>query len=163
MPVLLGFLLPAAILLRLAVRDIAVVNLDRYADSMLNSFAAAGLSALAATVLALLLAYAVRLHPVSAVRAGARLSALGYAVPGAVLAVAILVPLARLDNALDAFLQAHFGWNSGLLFTGSVTALVYAYVVRASPRAWTRPPAASAAGRCGWQRACTRRCWRAAC
>jgi iron(III) transport system permease protein len=130
MPVLLGFLLPAAILLRLAVRDIAVVNLDRYADSMLNSFAAAGLSALAATVLALLLAYAVRLHPVSAVRAGARLSALGYAVPGAVLAVAILVPLARLDNALDAFLQAHFGWNSGLLFTGSVTALVYAYVVR---------------------------------
>jgi iron(III) transport system permease protein len=47
-----------------------------------------------------------------------------------VLAVAILVPLARLDNALDAFLQAHFGWRSGLLLTGSVAALVYAYVVR---------------------------------
>lgn len=59
-----------------------------------------------------------------------RLSALGYAVPGAVLAVAILVPLARFDNALDAFLQARFGVKTGLLLTGTVLALVYAYVVR---------------------------------
>jgi iron(III) transport system permease protein len=128
--VLLGFLLPAAILLRLAARDIAVVNLERYVASMANSFLAAGLAALAATALGLLLAYAARLHPAPAVRAGVRLAALGYAVPGAVLAVAILVPLARVDNALDAFLQAHFGWHSGLLLTGSVAALVYAYVVR---------------------------------
>src|SRR5512145_876198 len=130
LPVLLGFLLPAAILLRLAARDIAVVNLERYAASMENSFLAAGLAALAATALGLLLAYAARLRPAPAVRAGVRVAALGYAVPGAVLAVAILVPMARLDNALDAFLQAHFGWHSGLLLTGSVTALVYAYVVR---------------------------------
>jgi iron(III) transport system permease protein len=58
------------------------------------------------------------------------LAGLGYAVPGAVLAVAILVPLARFDNALDAFLQARFGVKSGLLLTGSIAALVYAYVVR---------------------------------
>jgi iron(III) transport system permease protein len=130
LPVLLGFLLPAAILLRLAARDIELVHLGRYAESMVNSFTAAGLAALVATGLALLLAYAARLRPATAVRAGVRLAALGYAVPGAVLAVAILVPLARLDNALDAFLQAHFGWRSGLLLTGSVAALVYAYVVR---------------------------------
>jgi iron(III) transport system permease protein len=130
LPVLLGFLLPAAILLRLAARDIQIVHFGRYADGMLNSFVAAGLAALVATGLALLLAYAARLRPGTAVRAGVRLAALGYAVPGAVLAVAILVPLARLDNALDAFLQAHFGWRSGLLLTGSVAALVYAYVVR---------------------------------
>jgi iron(III) transport system permease protein len=130
LPVLLGFLLPAAILLRLAARDIELVHFGRYAESMMNSFAAAGLAALVATGLALLLAYAARLRPAPAVRAGVRLAALGYAVPGAVLAVAILVPLARLDNALDAFLQAHFGWRSGLLLTGSVAALVYAYVVR---------------------------------
>ena len=65
-----------------------------------------------------------------AVRFSVRLAGLGYAVPGAVLAVAILVPLARFDNALDAFLQARFGVKSGLLLTGSIAALVYAYVVR---------------------------------
>jgi iron(III) transport system permease protein len=51
-------------------------------------------------------------------------------VPGIVIAVGILVPLAAFDNALDAWLKAQFGFGTGLLFTGSVAALLYAYVVR---------------------------------
>jgi iron(III) transport system permease protein len=127
-PVLLGFVLPVAILLRLAQGE--SLALGRYLALVNNSFTAAGLAAGLATVTALVLAYAVRLHPHASVRFSVRLAGLGYAVPGAVLAVAILVPLAGLDNALDAFLQAHLGVKSGLLLTGSITALVYAYVVR---------------------------------
>jgi iron(III) transport system permease protein len=128
LPVLLGFVLPVAILLRLAWGE--SVALGRYLALVSNSFTAAGLAAGLSVVVALALAYAVRLHPKAAVRFSVRLAGLGYAVPGAVLAVAILVPLAGFDNALDALLRAHLGARSGLLLTGSITALVYAYVVR---------------------------------
>jgi iron(III) transport system permease protein len=51
-------------------------------------------------------------------------------VPGAVLAIGILIPLARFDNAFATWAQSQFGINPGLLLTGTVAALVYAYVVR---------------------------------
>jgi iron(III) transport system permease protein len=128
--VVLGFVLPVAILLRLAWRETDFGAFGRYAALVANSFTAAGLAACLAVAAALVLGYAARLHPSGPVRSSARLAGLGYAVPGAVLAVAILVPLARFDNALDAFLQETFGIKSGLLLTGSIAALVYAYVVR---------------------------------
>jgi iron(III) transport system permease protein len=130
LPAVLGFLLPAMVLLHLALREVENVDLQRYGALVSNSFQAAGLAACLCVALALLLAYAVRLRPLAPVRLSVRLAGLGYAVPGAVLAVAILVPLARLDNALDAFLETHAGIKSGLLLTGSIAALAYAYVVR---------------------------------
>jgi iron(III) transport system permease protein len=123
LPVVLGFLLPVAILLRLAWRETSFSVLGRYVVLVGNSFTAAGLAACLAVMAALALGYAARLQPRTSVRFSVRLAGLGYAVPGAVLAVAILVPLARFDNALDAFLQARFGVKSGLLLTGSIAAL----------------------------------------
>ena len=90
----------------------------------------AGVTAVAAVVLALIMAYAMRLRPGPAVQAANRLAGLGYAVPGAVIAIGILVPVARLDNALDAWMRANFDISTGLLLTGSIFALVYAYLVR---------------------------------
>ena len=129
-PVVLGFLLPCVVLLRLALHETEGIDAQRYLDLAMNSIGAAGMASVVCVALALLLAYAARLRPAATVRLGVRLAGLGYAVPGAVLAVAILAPLARLDNALDAFLQAQFGIRTGLLLTGSLAALCYAYVVR---------------------------------
>jgi iron(III) transport system permease protein len=64
------------------------------------------------------------------VRAAGRSAALGYAIPGAVIAVGILVPVGRLDNWIADAVEAAFGIKMGLLLTGSVLALVYAYLVR---------------------------------
>jgi iron(III) transport system permease protein len=64
------------------------------------------------------------------VRSAVRLMSLGYAVPGAVIAVGILVPLAAFDNRLDSVLRAAIGVGTGLLLTGSVLALLYGYLVR---------------------------------
>jgi iron(III) transport system permease protein len=64
------------------------------------------------------------------VRASVKLMSLGYAVPGAVIAVGILIPLAMLDNRLNAAIAALFGRGPGLLLTGSVIALLYGYLVR---------------------------------
>jgi iron(III) transport system permease protein len=83
-----------------------------------------------AGALSLLLAYNARLHPGPLARSLNRLVSLGYAVPGIVIAVGVLIPLARFDNALDAWMRATFGVSTGLLLTGTMTALVYAYLVR---------------------------------
>ena len=130
LPFLLGFVLPAVVLARLAWRDVELLDLNRYFGLIANSMSAAGAAALLCVVLALTLAYAVRLRPSPALRGAVRLATLGYAIPGAVLAVAILVPLARMDNVVSAFVEAHFGYRPGLLLTGSIAALLYAYVVR---------------------------------
>ena len=59
-----------------------------------------------------------------------RLSTLGYAVPGTILGIGVLVPFAAFDNALHVFMLENFGWGTGLLVTGTIAALVYAYTIR---------------------------------
>jgi iron(III) transport system permease protein len=63
-------------------------------------------------------------------RPAAAFTGLGYAVPGTILAIGLLIPLAAFDNAVDSFFRAWFGVSTGLLLTGSVAALVLAYVIR---------------------------------
>ena len=84
-------------------------------------------------LLALLLAYAARLAKGVVPDALNRLVSLGYAVPGSVIAVGVLIPVTRLDNWLAAQWAGWFGINPGLLITGGIAALVYAYLVRFSP------------------------------
>ena len=55
---------------------------------------------------------------------------MGYAVPGIIIAVGVLLPFAWFDNALDTWLTNKFGISSGLLLTGTLAALVFAHVVR---------------------------------
>jgi iron(III) transport system permease protein len=129
-PLVLGFLLPTGLLLRMALTDGDARFGARFVHLTLNSFTLAGVTAFFAVVLALIMAYAMRLRPGPVVQAANRIAGLGYAVPGAVIAIGILVPVARLDNAVDAWMRAHFDISTGLLLTGSIAALVYAYLVR---------------------------------
>ena len=129
-PVLLGFVLPLLVLLNLAVTGGHDPLSPRYVGLIGNSFILAGSAALLAVTVALLLAYSARLSPGRISSAANRLASLGYAVPGSIIAVGILIPFAAFDNAFDQFLRSTFGISSGLLLTGSVTALLFAYVVR---------------------------------
>ena len=127
-PVLFGFALPALLLGRLAWDE--AVSAARLGMLMANSFSIAALTALIAVAAALVLAYAARLTRSPLVGMANRVAGLGYAVPGAVIAVGVLVPLGRLDNALAGWLEQGFGMKPGLLLTGTVAALIYAYLVR---------------------------------
>jgi iron(III) transport system permease protein len=129
-PVFFGFVLPTLLLVSLAWAEKGAYLGTRFVTLVGNSFSLAGLTALIAVVLATLMAYAARLTRSRWVGAANRTAALGYAVPGAVVAVGVLAPLGRLDNALAGWLEAVFGVRMGLLLTGTVTALVYAYLVR---------------------------------
>lgn len=130
LPVLMGFLLPAGILIRLAASSPEARAEARLLALVGNSFTLAGVTALAAVLLALALAYGARLSKSRVAAAANRVAALGYAVPGAVIAVGVLVPLGRLDNWLAGALEDLTGARMGLLFTGTLAALVYALLVR---------------------------------
>jgi iron(III) transport system permease protein len=127
-PVVFGFALPAVLLGRLAWEEsIPAVRLGVLVG---NSFSIAALTAFIAAAAALVMAYAARLTRSRLVAIANRMAGLGYAVPGAVIAVGVLVPLGRLDNALAGWLEQAFGMKPGLLLTGTIAALVYAYLVR---------------------------------
>jgi iron(III) transport system permease protein len=129
-PVFFGFVLPAGLLAYLAWGEKAAYLGARFVDLMANSFALAGLTAVVAVALALVMAYAARLTRSRIVSAANRVASLGYAVPGAVIAVGVLVPLGRVDNLLAGWIEQSFGIKTGLLLTGTAIALIYAYLVR---------------------------------
>lgn len=129
-PVLAGFVFPASYLLSAAIRRGASDFGPAYVSLVTNSLTLSLAAALAAVAAALVLVYAARLTGSRLVRAAGRIAAIGYAVPGTVLAIGILVPLAALDNAVDGLARQWLGLSTGLLLTGSTVALVYAYVVR---------------------------------
>jgi len=122
-PVMLGFVIPVVILLRLMVREETLELGVRYLGWFRNSVLLASVTALIAIVICVLLAYAARVTRSPLQAACNRIVSMGYAVPGAVIAIGILIPLSRLD-AWGADHGMHFA------FTGSVVALIYAYMVR---------------------------------
>ncbi len=130
LPVTIGFLLPGGLLLRLALIDGDAQFGIQFFRLARNSFILAGVTATIAVSLALLLAYGARLSKGVLADALNRLVGLGYAVPGSVIAVGVLIPVTRLDNWLAAQWLSWFGSNPGLLLTGGIVALVYAYLVR---------------------------------
>ena len=129
-PVVFGFALPALLLAQLAWGERSAYLGARMLALIANSFSLAGLTALIAVVLALVMAYAARLSRNGMVHGVNRAAGFGYALPGAVIAVGVLVPLGRLDNALAAWLEQVLARPVGLLLTGTIAALVYAYLVR---------------------------------
>ncbi|MGA0714728.1 MAG: ABC transporter permease subunit [Gemmobacter sp.] len=129
-PVLLGFVLPAAELLRLAIIAGDPLFGARFAGFALNSLGMAAGTAAALVGAAVLIVQARRLLPGRVSAAVAGFASFGYAVPGAVIALGVLIPLAAFDRALDGAMQALFGISTGLLLTGSIAALLLAYMVR---------------------------------
>jgi iron(III) transport system permease protein len=145
LPVSCGFLIPAGALLQLMLTGSSpaaqadsdfptagatVAVEDRFWSFASNSLLLAGLTALIAVAIAVILAYGQRLDPSKINRFATQAAVLGYAIPGAVIAVGVMVPLGSFDNAVDGWMRSQFGLSTGLLFSGTITALVFAYLVR---------------------------------
>ena len=129
-PILIGFAIPTALLISYAVEFYGVSLNNRFPQAAFNSILLAALAAAAAVVIGLFLAYAVRLRKSATLRNLARFASLGYAVPGAVLAIGILFPFGAFDNAVDSFMRGTFGISTGLILSGTIVAILFAYVVR---------------------------------
>lgn len=129
-PFVIGFLLPFLQLARHAVTYAGKSLELGFYGAAVNSLVLSSATALTAVSLALVLCYAQRVEPNPFTRLSIRIASLGYAIPGTVLALGLLIPLAGLDNAIDAFMRDAFGVSTGLVLSGTVVALVLAYTIR---------------------------------
>jgi iron(III) transport system permease protein len=130
LPIAFGFLIPAGRLLYLALSDLNHGFNSRFGELSLHSLILATVTAAIAIIVSLIMAYGLRLFPTWAMQVAVRTASVGYAIPGAVIAVGVLFPIGALDNAIDAKMRSMFGISTGLLFSGTITALVFAYLVR---------------------------------
>ncbi|MBO6756098.1 MAG: iron ABC transporter permease [Roseibium sp.] len=129
-PVFFGFVLPLILLFEMGIGSEQDLFSDRYLGFIRNSITLAGVASLATVTAAVLIAFNQRLNPGRLAMGAAHIGRIGYSVPGGVIAVGLLVPFALLDNWIDARAEAWFGISTGLIFTGTITVLVMAYMVR---------------------------------
>lgn len=126
----IAFLIPV-MQLALWARTVLADDLDsRYWDFAWHSVLLAGIGALMVVAFALLLAYAGRQRPGTAMTWTQRLATLGYAFPGAVLAVGLFIPVAALDNWLIDRGRSWFGFGGTEILKGTLLVMLLAYLVR---------------------------------
>jgi iron(III) transport system permease protein len=130
LPLCFGFLLPAYQLGLWAFDTYATMIDAAFIKLTLNSIMLALSAAVIAVMLALFLAYGKRLFKSNSITAAIRVVATGYAIPGTVVAVGVIIPFAWFDNSVDSWLREHYDFSSGLLLSGSLFAVMFAYMVR---------------------------------
>lgn len=104
--------------------------LDRFFSDAGNSLVLAGVTAFIGVVLGILLAYGTRLSKRRRVHLAARIVSLGYAIPGPVVALGVLLPFAWFDRTIDAWFKESYGISTGYILSGTVFILIFAYLVR---------------------------------
>ncbi|MCW5715459.1 MAG: iron ABC transporter permease [Bauldia sp.] len=133
-PVFFGFVVPASYLVHAAWTRLAEFG---WPPDLLfwvgNTVKLAAVATVIVTALGLFLGYAARVLRRRSGTITLRLATIGYALPGTVLAVGLLVPIASLDNWIADIVRSLFGASIGLLLLGSGAALVFAYVLRFLP------------------------------
>ena len=130
LPVLLGFIIPVVMLGSMAIGSGQNLFSTRYLGFMQNSLLVASVAAVLTVAGAILVGFRARTRPTSGSKLIVIGAGLGYAVPGGVIAVGLMVPMAGLDNVIDRFMENNFGIDTGLLITGSIWLMVLAYMVR---------------------------------
>ncbi len=129
-PVFFGFLLPASQLSVWAIETYPYMVDESFITLTLHTIFLGIAAAILSVILALFLAYGRRMLPTKSVMASIRVAAIGYAIPGTVIAVGIIIPFAWLDVHINQFLETTLGISIGLLFSGSLFAVMFAYLVR---------------------------------
>lgn len=130
LPIVLGFLIPAWVLLRYAIAYFEISWTPEFQAAARHSLTLSALAAIITAIIGIVLSYALRLRPGRTLRKLVSVATIGYTVPGAVLAIGIIIPFGLLDNSVDAFFRQYFGISTGLLLSGSIFALLFAYSVR---------------------------------
>jgi iron(III) transport system permease protein len=130
LPFACGFVLPVAVMLHYALAAPSGWLSPDLGQALLNTLIVAGLAAVLTVAVGLIVVFGLRLAGGAMAQRLSALTALGYAAPGAVLALGLLIPLAAMDHRLADLILSLTGHDPGLLLTGTATALVLAYVVR---------------------------------
>ena len=129
-PVLFGFLLPLFQLLYWAFLTYKDVFNSAFIIISFESLGIATFSAFTTVIFALLLIFLSKWNRLSWIKSISRIGVMGYAIPGAVIAVGVLIPTLSIDKWLVTFMKNIFDLKIGFIINGTIMALVYAYIVR---------------------------------
>ena len=129
LPILVGFFIPVVVLAYWAMFKAEMPG-SNFVQLAWNSFYLAAIASLIVVSLALVLSYAIRLNNSKLVKASVGVAGLGYALPGTIIAIGTIVPLAWLDHRIIDLVKHYSGERVGLLFSGTLVALLFAYSVR---------------------------------
>lgn len=132
LPVLIGFGVPCALFIRMAWRSGDARALELFADHGSKSLVLGLTAALLATILGLIIVYGRRVHPGHATLLASRCAGMGYAIPGTIIGIGLLIALTWMDHRLNAVVAHWFGPEArpGLLLSGSVVAVMLGYQAR---------------------------------
>ena len=130
LPLILGFIIPVSYLSYLTGTNAEYTLTESFWEIAQNSLILGGISAILACAIALFLGYGQRQSKSLLLNIGVRVASMGYAIPGTVIAVGILIPLTQLDQHIDHWMRSTFGIPIGLVMSGTITALIFAYLVR---------------------------------
>lgn len=130
LPVLLGFIIPVAQLIYWASLTYENVFTSSFLIISFQSFGIAFLTAIITVIVAILLIYFSKWSRIGSLKNIAKLGVLGYAIPGAVVAIGIMIPTIFIDKWLIKTLDYLFDIQPGLIISGTLIALIYAYVIR---------------------------------
>lgn len=137
LPLLIGFIIPVVILTEMMISNFEAAVNARFFQYALNTLLVGSVAGVMALLIAIVMAYGIRLNPTFTTKTSARIASMGYAIPGSVIAVGILIPFGWFDNTLDAWMRDTFGISTGLILSGTIVALIFAYIVRFLAVAYT--------------------------
>lgn len=130
-PILIGFAAPAFYLIVEASKRVRYAGLSpRLVDEAVSTISLATIATAVTVLFGVVIAYTNRLRPGAVSSWSYRLATMGYAAPGTVVAIGVLIVLATADRLVDQTAIDWFGISTGLLFIGSGAALIYAYATR---------------------------------
>ena len=130
LPIVFGFIIPSLNLAHYAIVYFEESWTSEFRVAAWHSLSLSTLAAMVTLFIGVLLAYALRLGKNRWLTHLVQLSTLGYAVPGVVLAIGIMIPFGRFDNTVDAIFREYAGFSTGLLLSGTIVALLFAYSTR---------------------------------
>lgn len=130
LPAIFGFVIPCFALLSNVMTQMDQQSLETFLTYAGNTIKLATIVTVLSLSIAIFLSYSNRHESSLLGRAAIRLSTLGYALPGALLAVGLLYPLGGLDRSLTRWASSEWGWDQGLILSGTLIILAYALMVR---------------------------------
>ena len=129
-PIVTGFVLPGAILFYHALNNIEGFYSTKYIEYAGNSFTMAGSATLIIVLTGIFLAYAARICPNLLVKIAVRVASIGYAIPGAALAIGILISIGAIDSVFTKTMKLTFGFSANVFIGSGLAALLFGYTTR---------------------------------
>jgi iron(III) transport system permease protein len=129
-PIAIGFIIPIYKLITMHIISSNSLLEISFINNIINSFSVASIASTITLIIAIILIYADRINPSRIIKKLIEVSTLGYALPGAIIGLGVIVVLTWIDLNLSRLSIKYLDYNLGLILTGSITALILSYVIR---------------------------------